>query len=156
MSPDENAVKDVYDNDEDDGEDLFDDNALMGCVRRVICVKYLLTSIPSDYAANETLDQYDAEGLDEEDQEEMTAEQRRKAEYIMNRRDRREKGGKKSSRGGRSRAPAFLDDEEGEEDMEGETMARMRTRTRHVYDERRDEDDMDGVEDVRAAQTPAT
>ncbi|KIY67746.1 MCM-domain-containing protein [Cylindrobasidium torrendii FP15055 ss-10] len=65
----------------------------------------------------------------------------------MNRRDRREKGGKKTSRGGRSRAPAFLDDDEGEEDMEGETMARMRTRTRHVYDERRDEDDMDGVED---------
>ena len=35
--------------------------------------------------------------------------------------------------------------------MEGEALARIRTRTRHVYDERRDEDDMEGVEDVKSS-----
>ncbi len=68
----------------------------------------------------------------------------------MARRDRRERVGKKASRAsGRSRAPAFLDDDmDAEDEMEDEALAKMRKRTRRIWDERRDEDDMEGVEDV--------
>lgn len=110
----------------------------------------LTDSRVSDYASKPELDRYDDTAIDDEDQDEISAEARRKAEYVMSRRDRREGAGKKAGRAsGRRRAPAFLDDDLDDEDgMEDEALARMRRRTRHVYDERRDEDDMDGVEDA--------
>ena len=51
----------------------------------------------------------------------------------------------------RSRAPAFLGSDGMDEDDELDDelgISRMKRRTRRQYDERRDLDDMDGVEDV--------
>ncbi|KAF9451935.1 MCM-domain-containing protein [Macrolepiota fuliginosa MF-IS2] len=67
----------------------------------------------------------------------------------MARRDRQERtggGGRRAAR--RSRAPAFLDsDDVIDEDLDDVELARMKRRTRRQYDERRDIDDVDGVED---------
>lgn len=71
----------------------------------------------------------------------------------MARRDRKDRTGKRGSRAARrSRAPAFLgSDDDGDEDDamdDGLGLSRMKHRTRRAYDERRDMDDMDGIEDV--------
>ncbi|KAF8967838.1 MCM2/3/5 family-domain-containing protein [Flammula alnicola] len=69
----------------------------------------------------------------------------------MARRDRAERGGRKGQRAARrSHAPAFLgsdadmDDEDADDEL---GIASMKRRTRKQYDERRDADDLDGVED---------
>ena len=77
---------------------------------------------------------------------------RRAAEIKMARRDRREsRGGRKGGRAAaRSRMPEFLQSEEEDDDMDGGLgVSRMKRRTRRQYDERRDIDDLDGVDDVR-------
>jgi hypothetical protein len=107
----------------------------------------------SDYAANEMLDRYSDSGLnDDEEQEEISTEARRRAEREMFRRDERERLGKAGQRAARrQRMPDLLGGYElDDEDMDGdvEDLARMRRRTRRQYDERRDMDDMEGVEDV--------
>lgn len=82
----------------------------------------------------------------------MSAAARRAAEAKMDRRDRLERSGKRGARAAaRSRAPQFLlsDDMDDEDALDGLGVARMKLRTRRQYDERRDLDDMDGVEDVR-------
>lgn len=70
----------------------------------------------------------------------------------MARRDRLESQGKRGNRAlRRSRAPAFLGSDGMDEDDELDDelgISRMKRRTRRQYDERRDLDDMDGVEDV--------
>jgi len=107
---------------------------------------------PRDYAPNELLDRYsDADINDDEDVEELSVAARRAVELKMARRDRLERTGKRGSRAARrSRAPAFL----GSDDMEDEEMddelgvSRMKRRTRRQYDERKDLDDLDGIEDV--------
>lgn len=106
-----------------------------------------------DYAANELLDRYsDADLDDQNDFDDMAPAARRAAEAKMSQRDRRERrGGKKGSRAaGRSRMPEFLqsDEEDDDVDMDGLGVSKMKTRTRRQYDERRDIDDLDGVEDV--------
>ena len=46
--------------------------------------------------------------------------------------------------------PEFLQSEEEDDDMDGGLgVSRMKRRTRRQYDERRDIDDLDGVDDVR-------
>ncbi|EGN99842.1 hypothetical protein SERLA73DRAFT_53575 [Serpula lacrymans var. lacrymans S7.3] len=69
----------------------------------------------------------------------------------MDRRDRLERGGRRGGRAARrSRMPQFLesDDMEDEDALDGGLgVSRMKIRTRRHYDERRDMDDMDGVED---------
>ncbi|EIN12045.1 MCM-domain-containing protein [Punctularia strigosozonata HHB-11173 SS5] len=68
----------------------------------------------------------------------------------MARRDRRERSGRRGGRAAaRSRMPQFLesDDAEDEGDLGGGLLAGMKRRTRRQYDERRDIDDMDGIED---------
>ncbi|KAG6911108.1 MCM DNA helicase complex subunit [Tephrocybe rancida] len=133
---DRDAVRDAEDEEEEeDGEDLFGNN------------------LEEDYAPNELLDRYsDADINDEEDVDELTPEARRAAEMKMARRDRREQTGKRGSRAARrSRAPAFLgsdDDMDDDDEMDGGLgLSRMKPRTRRAYDERRDLDDMDGIED---------
>jgi DNA replication licensing factor MCM2 len=83
---------------------------------------------------------------------ELSAEARRAAEIKMARRDRREQTGKRGSRAARrSRAPAFLGSDDDMEDDgmdDGLGVSRMKRRTRRQYDERRDLDDLDGIEDV--------
>ncbi|KAJ3553567.1 hypothetical protein NM688_g3539 [Phlebia brevispora] len=120
---DDNAVQD------DEGEDLFDDN------------------YADDYAVNQALDRYsDADINDEEDFDALTAAQRRAAETRMDRRDRleRQKGRRRTRR-----YPGFM---ESDDDMEDEELGRdvlsaARRRARRQYDERRDIDDMEGIED---------
>lgn len=69
---------------------------------------------------------------------------------------RRDRADRKRGRGiraaRRSRAPAFLqDDEDDEDDLDpnGGLLAGMKKRTRKQYDERRDIDDAEGADDVR-------
>jgi DNA replication licensing factor MCM2 len=106
-----------------------------------------------DYAPNELLDRYSDRDIDDEgDFEEMSAAARRAAEIRMNRRDRLERAGKQGTRAAnRGRAPQFLEDDDmDDEDALGDDLGvgRMKRRTRRQYDERRDVDDVDGVDDV--------
>ena len=82
----------------------------------------------------------------------MTADQRRAAERAMAQRDLREHSGRRGARAAaRSRGPDFLlsDGLEEGEDIDGGLLSGMKRRTRRQYDERRDMDDMDGIDDVR-------
>lgn len=86
---------------------------------------------------------------DENEYEALSANARRAAEAEMARRDRSsQRRGDRASR--RSRAPAFLqdDDEDEEVDTQGGLLAGMKKRTRRLYDERKDMDDAEGIEDV--------
>ena len=109
----------------------------------------------SDYAGNETLDRYSDTGIDDAQEfEGMTGAQRKAAERAMAQRDMRERGGKRGARAAaRSRGPDFLlsDGLQEEDDMDGGLLSGMKRRTRRQYDERRDMDDMDGIEDVSLA-----
>lgn len=108
-------------------------------------------NLHSDYAQNELLDRYsDADIDDDGNVEELSAAGRRAAETQMARRDRQERASGRGRRAARrSRAPAFLDSDDAvEEDLDDAELGRMRRRTRRQYDERRDLDDLDGVEDV--------
>ncbi|KIK44635.1 hypothetical protein CY34DRAFT_611832 [Suillus luteus UH-Slu-Lm8-n1] len=105
-----------------------------------------------DYAPNELLDRYSDRDIDDEgDFDEMSAAARRAAEARMNRRDRLERAGKQGTRAAnRGRAPQFLEDDDmDDEDALGDDLGvgRMKRRTRRQYDERRDVDDVDGVDD---------
>ncbi|KAG1716397.1 hypothetical protein ID866_749 [Astraeus odoratus] len=127
------AVRDLED-EQEEGEDLFAED------------------MAEDYAPNELLDRYSEQDIDDErEYEAMSAAARRSAEAKMDRRDRLERSGKRGARAAaRSRAPQFLQsDDMDNEDLldEGLGVARMKRRTRRQYDERRDLDDMDGVED---------
>ena len=105
----------------------------------------------SDYAVNQVLDRYsDADHDDEQDYEAMTAAQRRAAEATMARRDRRQRRGGPGERANRrTRYPGFLESDDMEdEDMAGGLLSQMKRRTRRQYDERKDMDDLEGVEDV--------
>ena len=82
----------------------------------------------------------------------MSAAARRAAEMKMARRDRMERSGRRGQRAARrTRAPAFMgsDDMEDDDIMDDQLrISSMKRRTRKQYDERRDIDDLDGVEDV--------
>ncbi|KJA29045.1 hypothetical protein HYPSUDRAFT_634812 [Hypholoma sublateritium FD-334 SS-4] len=129
---DRDAVHDVEGDDEDaDGEDLFGD------------------TLEEDYAQNDVLDRYSEAGIDDEETEELSAAARRAAERKMAQRDRAERGGRKGARAAqRSHAPAFLDSDNDMDDEDGDELgiANMKRRTRKQYDERRDADDLDGVD----------
>ena len=80
----------------------------------------------------------------------MSADARRAAEAKMAQRDRLQHGGR-GARAARRNRYAFLDSDgmEDENDLIGLSLtAGTKRRTRKQYDERRDEDDMDGVENV--------
>ena len=69
----------------------------------------------------------------------------------MARRDRMERSGKRGQRAARrNRAPAFLGSDVEDDDIMDDQLgiSSMKRRTRKQYDERRDIDDLDGVEDV--------
>ncbi|KAJ7770136.1 MCM-domain-containing protein [Mycena maculata] len=124
------AVPNIDDDEEDaEGEDLYGQDLL-----------------EDDYAPNELLDKYsDADINDDEDLEELSVAARRAAELKMARRDRLEGAGRRAA--GRRRGPGFVDDDDMDDGDEDEEMvSRMKRRTRRPYDERRDIDDMDGVE----------
>lgn len=75
----------------------------------------------------------------------------------MARRDRQERAGRRGARATRRPRPTFLQSDDIEDDdMDGGLLSGLKPRTRRQYDERRELDDMDGVEDVglrRALQT---
>ncbi|KAF8743961.1 hypothetical protein AX14_013363 [Amanita brunnescens Koide BX004] len=128
---DRDNVPNVEDED-DEGEDLFGE------------------ALEQDYAENVAMDRYSDADIDDNDQRELTAAERRAAEIAMGRRDRLERAGRRGARAARrSRAPDFLqsDDADAEDDMDELGVARMKRRTRRQYDERRDIDDLDGAED---------
>ncbi len=82
----------------------------------------------------------------------MAAEARRRAEAKMQQRDRMERGSRRGMRAAtRSHAPSFFDSDDvgAEDDDESGLLSGTRTRARRQYDERRDVDDMEGIEDVR-------
>lgn len=82
----------------------------------------------------------------------MTAAQRRAADEAMAARDKRAK----QSRRQRDRAPAFMQSDDEDERQEGDDplLGINQRRRRRQYDEVRQEDDMDGVEDVRSLPLP--
>jgi DNA replication licensing factor MCM2 len=149
------AVRDVIDAEDEDeeGEDLFGPGI-------VECgfFWFPLENAPahdtyhSDYAENEQLDTYSNAGLnDEEIFEPMSAAARRAAEAKMRQRDRMERGSRRGMRAAtRSHAPSFFDSDGAgtEDDDESGLLSGTRTRARRQYDERRDVDDMEGIEDV--------
>ena len=72
----------------------------------------------------------------------------------MAQRDLREHGGRRGARAAaRSRGPDFISSDglEDEDDINGGLLSGMKQRTRRQYDERRDMDDMDGIQDVSFA-----
>lgn len=100
------------------------------------------------------MDTYEAADLDDENEyETISADARRAAEAEMARRDRKSQRGDRAAR--RSRAPAFLqdDDDEEEDDSQGGLLAGMKKRTRRLYDERKEIDDAEGIEDVSSRCT---
>ncbi len=107
---------------------------------------------PSDYAEHDLLDTYSNSGLnDEEVFDPLSAVARRAAEAKMRQRDRMERGSRRGMRAAnRSHAPTFFDSDDvgAEDDDESGLLSGTRTRTRRQYDERRDVDDMEGIEDV--------
>lgn len=115
-------------------------------------VSVLTRFVISDYAPNELLGRYsDADINDDEDVEELSATARRAAEIKMARRDRLERGGKRGARAARRSRMHFLDSDgaEDEDAMDGGLgVSKMKRRTRRQYDERRDMDDLEGIEDV--------
>ena len=106
----------------------------------------------SDYAEDDLLDTYSNSGLnDEEAFEPMSAAARRAVEAKMRQRDRMDRGSRRGMRAAnRSHAPTFFDSDDvgAEDDDESGLLSGTRTRTRRQYDERRDIDDMEGIEDV--------
>ncbi|KAJ7188126.1 MCM-domain-containing protein [Mycena filopes] len=127
-SLDERGVPNIDDDEDVEGEDLFGEG------------------LQEDYAPNELLDRYsDADINDDEDLEELSVAARRAADLKMDRRLRLEGAGRRAA--GRRRGPGFVDDDDMEDaDEEEEMVSRMKRRTRRPYDERRDIDDMEGVE----------
>ncbi|KAI0058002.1 MCM-domain-containing protein [Artomyces pyxidatus] len=127
------AVQDINDEDDDEGEDLFGQD------------------MEDDYAENQVLDQYSDSGLnDAEDFDALSAAARRAAEAKMARRDRMERGGRRGARAAnRSHAPTFLESDDNEPLDDGDTglLSGMKARARRGYDERRDVDDMEGIDD---------
>ncbi|KAH7907456.1 MCM-domain-containing protein [Hygrophoropsis aurantiaca] len=126
------AVRDLEDEENDDeGEDLFAD------------------TLEEDYAANELLDRYSDRDIDDEgDFGEMSADARRAADARMDRRDRLERSGKRGARAARrNRAPQFLESDDMDDEVDDLGLSRMKRRTRRQYDERRDLDDVDGMDD---------
>ncbi|KAJ8077338.1 MCM DNA helicase complex subunit [Marasmius tenuissimus] len=122
------AVNDVDEGEDEDGEDLFAEN------------------FEGDYAQNELLDKYSDAGInDDDDLQELTAAQRRAADARMDR-DQARRGGRGGRAARRSRALPFLEDDDMDEAGEDDVL-RMKRRTRRQYDERVDIDDLDGVED---------
>ncbi len=105
----------------------------------------------SDYATNELLDRYSDRDLDDENEfDEMTAAQRRAAEANMARRDRLQRGGRRGARAAaRGIMPDFLQSDDMEDDgLDGGLLSGMKRRTRRQYDERKDIDDLQGIDDV--------
>lgn len=103
----------------------------------------------SDYASNAGLDTYSEAGIDDRSSiPEMTRQQRLAAERAMQRRDRGIGGGARAAR--RSRAPAFLqsDDEEDTGVGHGLLDGISTRRRRRQYDERPDQDDVEGEDEV--------
>ncbi|KAL1662397.1 MCM-domain-containing protein [Schizophyllum commune] len=134
---DDDAVPDIDADvveEDDDGEDLFADN------------------LEADYSRNDTLDNYDIADIDDEEQDELTPAARRAAERKMAQRDALERAGRNGGRAARrGRMHDFIDEDdladEGDVDDDDMGVSQMKRRTRRQYDERRDIDDADGIED---------
>jgi len=81
----------------------------------------------------------------------MDISARRAAEQAMDRRDRATGGGRGRRAAARERMPFLLSDvmsEGDEDDGTGGLLAGMKPRVRKQYDERKDVDDAEGIEDV--------
>ena len=106
----------------------------------------LTSLVISDYASNAGLDTYSEAGIDDKSSvPEMTRAQRLAAERAMERRDRGLPGARAARR---SRAPAFLQSDDEEEAGVGHGLLDgiSTRRRRRQYDERPDQDDVEGDE----------
>ncbi|KAK8854535.1 hypothetical protein IAR55_003274 [Kwoniella newhampshirensis] len=118
------------DEDEEDGEDLFNERMM------------------EDYDANDVLDTYSQADIDDRSSlPELSRADRLAAERAMERRDRGLPGRRA---GRRDHMPAFLqsDDDEGEGFGEGLLAGINTRRRRRQYDERMDEDDVEDEEEM--------
>ncbi|WWD19331.1 hypothetical protein CI109_103790 [Kwoniella shandongensis] len=118
------------DEDEEDGEDLFNERMM------------------EDYDANDVLDTYSQADIDDRSSlPELSRAERLAAERAMERRDRGLPGRRA---GRRDHMPAFLqsDDDEGEGFGEGLLAGINTRRRRRQYDERMDEDDVEDEEEM--------
>jgi DNA replication licensing factor MCM2 len=108
--------------------------------------------VNSDYVHDERLDRYSEQDINDEEQfEEMDISARRAAEQAMDRRDRATGGRRGRRAAARERMPFLLSDgmsEGDEDDGTGGLLAGMKPRVRKQYDERKDVDDAEGIEDV--------
>ncbi|KAL6308194.1 MCM2/3/5 family-domain-containing protein [Sparassis latifolia] len=121
------AVREIDDEDQE-GEDLFGED------------------LEEDYAPNQMLDTYSDAGINDENFDEMSAAARRAAEAKMDRRD--AQGGRRGARAARrSRMPDFLQSDDLDDDFDAGLLAGTKRRTRRQYDERKELDDMEGIED---------
>lgn len=103
-----------------------------------------------DYAVNELLDRYSDADIDDAEYDQLDGGARRAAEMAMSRRDRQERAGRRGARAARRSRPNFLQsDDMEEEELDGGLLSGLKRRTRRQYDERREMDDLDGVDDVR-------
>ncbi|GBE81345.1 DNA replication licensing factor mcm2 [Sparassis crispa] len=121
------AVREIDDEDQE-GEDLFGED------------------LEEDYAPNQMLDTYSDAGINDENFDEMSVGARRAAEAKMDRRD--AQGGRRGARAARrSRMPDFLQSDDMDDDFDAGLLAGTKRRTRRQYDERKELDDMEGIED---------
>ncbi|KAG8871426.1 MCM DNA helicase complex subunit [Tulasnella sp. 331] len=129
--PSENEIQEPDDDVDAEGEDLFGDNLM------------------EDYAQDERLDRYSEAGIDDQGEvDEISAAARRRADAMMDRRDRNRRAGRDGRAARRARAPGFLDsDDMADDDEDGGLTSGLKIRTRRDYDERRDIDDAAGIED---------
>ncbi|KAG9038672.1 MCM DNA helicase complex subunit [Tulasnella sp. JGI-2019a] len=128
----ENELQEPDEDVDGEGEDLFGDNLM------------------EDYAQDDRLDRYSEAGIDDqEDLDEISVAARRRAEAMMERRDRNARAGGRGGRAARrDRDPGFFDsDDMADDDGDGGLTAGLKRRTRRDYDERRDIDDAAGIED---------
>ncbi len=95
-----------------------------------------------------TLDTYDPADINDEDQEDLTAAQRRKAEQAMARRDRQERGSVVSGQLHDREHPIFSWTRTMKKKAKTSYSLACGGRTRHQYDERIEDDDVAGIETV--------
>ncbi|CCA73696.1 probable DNA replication licensing factor (nimQ) [Serendipita indica DSM 11827] len=134
--PDVDEVEGRPVDEDDEGEDLFGED------------------MEEDYVRDPRLDRYDKRDInDEEEFDEMDPAARRAAEQAMDRRDRAAGRGPGRRAAARERMPFILSDgmeadDDDDLDPAAGLLAGMKPRVRKQYDERKDIDDAEGIEDT--------
>ncbi|EGG23394.1 MCM family protein [Cavenderia fasciculata] len=124
---------------EGEGDDLMDEG--------------LAEEDEKDAEANTQDDAYEAEGLDEQAYKPMAAEERRKVDTLLKKRDRKEQRFNNQTQSNRFRTPmALIDDDEDDDDEQDDEARREKARARRLKKRKanikREAEDMDEVDDL--------